>query len=93
VRQYRIQTDAGWHDIAPVGRDEWALHQLITAGPQGCTPIANPAPRRAQYVFKLRRIGLDIQTIHEPHSGRFPGHQARYVLRSRVEHVEVRNVA
>lgn len=93
MRQYRIQTDAGWHDIAPVGRDEWALLQLIAAGPQGCTPIANPAPRWAHYVFKLRRMGLDIQTIHEPHSGRFPGHHARYVLHSWVEPVEVRDVA
>jgi len=35
------------------GRVAWTLHQLLTAGAKGCTPIENPAPRWSDYVFKL----------------------------------------
>jgi hypothetical protein len=41
----------------------------------------------------LRKFGLDIETIHEPHQGEFPGSHARFVLRSRVTRVEDRGVA
>lgn len=52
---------------------------------EGCTPIDHPRPRWSDYVFKLkRRYGLSIETIHEPHSGEFPGHHGRYILKSRV---------
>ena len=66
------------------GRDAWALQELVSAAQRGCTPIDNPAPRWSAYVFNLRRMGFDIQTIHEPHKGPFPGTHARYVLRSKV---------
>lgn len=64
------------------GRDRWALECLIAAGDRGCTPIDNPGPRWSAYVFNLRAIGLCIETQTEPHTGDFPGHHARYVLRS-----------
>lgn len=67
------------------GREEWALSHLLAAGDIGCTPIDTPGPRWSDYVFKLRRRGIDIATITEPHHGAFPGHHARYVLRSKVE--------
>ena len=66
------------------GRDAWALNQLLDAGERGCTPIDNPAPRWSGYVHNLRKLGVDVETIHEPHKGPFPGTHARYVLRSRV---------
>ena len=66
------------------GRDAWALQELHTAGERGCTPIDNPAPRWSGYVFNLRQMGFDIETVHEPHKGQFPGTHARYVLRSKV---------
>ncbi len=66
------------------GRTRWALDRLITAGRRGITSMDNPAPRLAAYVFLLREIGLDIETITEPHAGDYPGHHARYVLRSSV---------
>ncbi len=66
------------------GREEWALSHLIAAGEAGCTPIDTPGPRWSDYVFKLRRRGVDIRTITETHGGQFSGHHARYVLRSRV---------
>jgi hypothetical protein len=47
------------------GRGAFALDQLIKAGQRGCTPIDNPAPRWAHYVYKLRRVGLSIQTHDE----------------------------
>lgn len=70
--------------IVVSGRDRWTLEQLRKAGARGCTPINNPAPRWSAYVFNLRDIGVEIETITEPHEGDFPGHHGRYVLRSRV---------
>ncbi|TBH34705.1 hypothetical protein ELG66_01615 [Rhizobium leguminosarum] len=68
-----------------VGRDAWALQNLVKAGEGGCTPIDHPGPRWSHYVFKLRRVGFTIQTLDESHGGPFPGSHARYVLRSEVE--------
>jgi hypothetical protein len=67
-----------------VGRDAWALTELIQAGDGGCTPIDHPGPRWSAYVFKLRRHGLDIQTITEAHGGPYKGTHARYILRTTV---------
>lgn len=66
------------------GRDRRALEALIAAGPEGCTPICNPAPRWAAYVHNLRVLGVAIDTITEKHDGPFAGHHARYVLRCHV---------
>lgn len=65
-------------------RAQWALRELMEAGPHGVTPIDNPAPRWSHYIFLLRRYGIDIETIHEAHGGPFAGTHARYVLRSHV---------
>ncbi|MGR3539939.1 MAG: winged helix domain-containing protein [Hasllibacter sp.] len=70
--------------ICPKGRVRWALECLLKAGAKGCTPITMPGPRWSDYVFKLRAMGVDIETVHEDHGGDFPGHHGRYVLRSRV---------
>ena len=66
------------------GQEEWALSHLLAAGSHGCTPIDTPGPRWSDYAFKLRRRGIDIATITESHGGDFPGHHARYILRSKV---------
>lgn len=72
--------------FAVFGRDGWALTELIAAGEQGLTAISNPAPRWSAYVHALRsEHELTIETKTEAHGGKFPGHHARYVLRSRVE--------
>ncbi len=72
--------------LTVTGRDAWALLELLRAGPRGCTPIDNPGPRWSAYVLNLRReCGFEIETVHEGHSGPFPGRHARYVLRSTVE--------
>ena len=67
-----------------VGRDAWALQELVRAGDAGCTPIDNPGPRWSGYVHNLRKLGLAIETIHESHGGPFAGTHARYVLKSHV---------
>lgn len=69
------------------GRDQWALDRLRAAGGKGCTPISEPAPRWSAYVFNLRSLGVEIETVTEPHGGDYPGHHARYVLRSTVDPV------
>ena len=66
------------------GRDAWALERLIKAGPKGCTPICEPAPRWSAYIFNLRALGLEIETITEKHGGEYAGNHGRYVLRADV---------
>jgi len=75
------------------GREAWALLALMAAGERGCTPIDHPGPRWSGDFHDLRRLGFNVETIHEPHQGAFPGSHARYVLRSRVTRVEDRGVA
>jgi hypothetical protein len=77
-------TDGSTFLIHVSGRVRWALDQLLKAGTTGCEPIHNPAPRWSAYIFDLRCIGVEVETITETHAGDFPGHHARYVLRSGV---------
>jgi len=82
---YTVKTTGG--DIFRVvvsGRVRWALDQLTRTGLAGCTPIDNPAPRWSAYIFDLRGMGIEVETIHEPHEGEFAGTHGRYVLRSTV---------
>ena len=82
---YTVKTTGG--DVFRVvvsGRVRWALDQLWQAGRAGCTPIDNPAPRWSAYIFDLRDMGIEIETIHEPHAGEFAGTHGRYVLRADV---------
>jgi hypothetical protein len=48
------------------------------------TPIDEPGPRWSAYVFDLRALGVNIETVHEPHGGDYPGTHGRYVLHSIV---------
>lgn len=75
-----------------VGREAWALRELIRAGDAGCTPIDNPAPRWSHYIWLLRET-FDIETVVEDHGGPFAGHHARYVLRDDVSILEDSAVA
>ena len=71
------------------GREAWALSRLMAAAEKGVTPVSEPTgPRWSAYVHKLRRKGLDVETITERHGGAFPGTHARYVLRSDVRLLE-----
>jgi len=81
--------DDGPEDRIAVGRDGWALMQLVNAGGAGLTTLQNPAPRWSHYVWKLRGLGIDIETIDESHGGPFAGTHARYKLKSRVRVVDL----
>jgi len=71
-------------DLIAVGRDGWALSQLLNAGETGLTTLQNPAPRWSHYVYKLRRMGVNIATINEKHGGPYSGTHARYILQSKI---------
>ena len=73
------------HAVVIHGSDAWELSELVKAGKSGCTPIDHPGPRWSGYVHKLRKLGIQIETIHEQHGGQFAGRHARYVLRSIVQ--------
>lgn len=82
---YRVRTpDGDAFAIVVSGRVRWALEELRKAGLRGCTPVDNPAPRWSAYIHELRGMGVEIETITEPHEGAFPGWHGRYVLRSGV---------
>ncbi|MEQ1768504.1 MAG: hypothetical protein ABL879_01580 [Devosia sp.] len=70
--------------VSVLGREAWALLELVEAGVTGCTPIDNPAPRWSHYVRLLRRDGFRVETIHEDHAGPFSGSHARYLLHDQV---------
>ncbi len=75
-------------NVSIKGRERWTLECLIAAGAKGCTPIDNPAPRWSAYVFALRKLGIQIETVTDQHGGQFKGNNARYVLCSKVSRVE-----
>lgn len=77
-----IEPDAG--TVKLTGRAAWALRKLADAGPRGCTPLEAPALRWSHYIYLIRRAGLIVETVHEPHGGEYPGHHARYRLHSAV---------
>ena len=43
-----------------------------------------PGPSLVRICINLRKMGFDIETVHEPHKGQFPGTHARYVLRNHI---------
>jgi hypothetical protein len=69
-------------------RAAWFLDELVKAGAAGVTTIDYPGVRVGDCILKLRRAGVDVQTVYEPHDGEFAGRHGRYVLRSRVELVD-----
>lgn len=76
--------DAEPFTVTVTGRVAWCLLALIGAGVTGCTPISRPAPRWSHYIYIARRLGFNVETIHEGHGGSFSGSHARYVLHDRV---------
>lgn len=83
---YRVIPDDGSDPFTlyAKGRNAWALDRLRKAGPKGCTPISEPGPRWSAYVHNLRKHGVPIETLREPHDGTYPGSHGRYVLRAQV---------
>jgi hypothetical protein len=75
-------------EITISGRPAWTLHWLIERGLQGITAIERPAYRLSDYIFKLKKCGLEIETKHEGHGGAFSGSHGRYILRTPVTILE-----
>lgn len=71
------------------GRVAWTLNELILAGEEGVTTLDNSALRWSDYVFKLRKKAVVIETIDEKHGGPFSGTHGRYVLRSPVQILDI----
>jgi hypothetical protein len=59
--------------------------EAMLANPEGITSIEFPGQRLADGIFKLRRAGVTVETIHEAHDGDAPGHHARYRIVSKIE--------
>jgi hypothetical protein len=71
-----------------VGRCAATLDALIQAGDGGLTSFEYPAPRVSDYMYRLRKGGLAVETITEGHAGPFSGSHGRYILRSEVNVIE-----
>lgn len=78
------RADGSTLDTIVIGRVAWAALALWQAGPKGCTPLLRPAPRWSDYVFRLKKQGVNVETVDEKHGGPFAGEHARYVLRDRL---------
>jgi hypothetical protein len=85
--------DGSLRILEVAGRGEWALSHLLAAGATGCTRISHPGPRWADYVFKLRRRGLDIASVAEHYKGPFAGTHGGYILRSKDERLGAMEMA
>lgn len=83
----RIGEGDNARDQTFTGRTAWALNELIRSG--ACTPLTHVGPRWSDYCFKLRRAGVEIETVTEAHGGNFRGHHGRYILRSPVTVLEI----
>ena len=64
------------------GREAWTLACLMEVRERGIIPLERPAPRWSAYVHSLRKRGLVIDTIDEPHAGPYSGTHGRYILRT-----------
>ena len=60
------------------------LRMLARIDARLMTPIDHPGPRWSGYVHKVRKLGLQIETMTDRHGGPFASHHARYVLCLRV---------
>jgi hypothetical protein len=71
--------------IALPKRAAWFLDELVKAGATGVTTISYPGVRVSDCLLKIRRAGVDVQTVYESHDGEFSGRHGRYILRRHVE--------
>jgi hypothetical protein len=78
------RTDTG-ETLRLKGREALTLAHLIGAGETGIIPLDRPAPRWSAYVHTLRKRGLDISTVDEPHAGPYSGTHGRYILHTSLE--------
>lgn len=75
------------------GSEALALYELANAGPDGCTAATHPGPNWPVDVQKWRKRGLIIESVPEPRRGAMGGQQVRYVLRSQIEVLDLKEAA
>ena len=78
----KIEPDGATVRLA--GRPAWVTKELLAAGKRGITAKQYPGCRVAHYIYKYRRAGLVVEKVEEAHGGDYPGHHARYFLRSQI---------
>jgi hypothetical protein len=88
----KIKVALGGRELTFEGREADTLKRLIARGEAGLTSIENHGPRISHYVMKIRRAGIAVEMIREPHDGGFPGKHGRYFLRSPLRVLERVNV-
>jgi hypothetical protein len=88
----RLKVALGERELTFEGREADTLNRLIVRGEAGLTSIENHGPRISQYVMKVRRAGIAVEMIREPHDGGFPGKHGSYFLRSPLRVLERVNV-
>jgi hypothetical protein len=89
VVRFKMNDDPTERTLRAVGRYAWTLLHLWNAGAVGITTIDRPAPRWSEYIFGLRKLGLNILTQYEKHEGAFAGNHGRYILLTPITIVEV----
>jgi hypothetical protein len=67
----------------------WALVHLMEAGMAGYTLDGGMAPLSSEEICKLRRMGMEIETVRSKVPGGQVGFRLRYVLRSAIAITEI----
>ncbi|CAN1556863.1 hypothetical protein MCERH10_02430 [Caulobacteraceae bacterium] len=82
-QKVRIIRDDGGPSFTVSGQTAKAITALVLAGRQGVTAleVSTWAYRFAAYCHELRKRGLEIETLREPHEG---GWHGRHVLHTLV---------
>lgn len=70
------------------GREAWACRELIRAGDAGVSSLHHIGPRLAHYCMKIRRAGILIETVKQPHGGPYVGWHGVYKLRTKLDVIE-----
>jgi hypothetical protein len=72
------------------GQESRTLQALVAAGSAGITAleVSTWALRLAHHVWKLKKLGVTIDTVREKHAGPAPGVHGRYILRNSIEIVD-----
>ena len=83
--RFKIAGDDKIYEV--LGQEARTLNALIAAGSGGITSLemSSWALRLAHYAMKLRRLGLDIETVREDHHHPVKGWHARYILKTSIQ--------
>jgi hypothetical protein len=75
------------------GSNASVLYELAEAGPRGCVPAKDDSRSWAAIIQTWRALGLEVVPIPETLDEDFRDRNVRYVLRTPVEVLEVKEAA